>query len=46
MAAKLVLNARLLILNEQRAAAEALEPKAKKKAKHAATPLFDSGDPE
>jgi hypothetical protein len=38
--------ARLLILNEQRAAAEALEPKAKKKkSKHAATPrLFDSGD--
>ena len=37
--------ARLLILNEQRAAAEALEPKTKKKANHAATPLFDSGDP-
>jgi hypothetical protein len=39
--------ARLLILNEQRAAAEALEPKVKiKKSKHAASPLFDSGDPE
>jgi len=38
--------ARLLILNEQRAAAEALEPKTKKKSKHAATPLFDSGDQE
>jgi len=43
--------ARLLILNEQRAAAEALEPKTKKKkkkkSKHAAMPrLFDSGDPE
>ena len=35
--------ARLLILNEQRGAAEALEPKAKK-AKQAATPLFDSRD--
>ena len=32
--------ARLLILNEQRAA-EAREPKAKKNAKHAAAPLFD-----
>jgi hypothetical protein len=39
--------ARLLILNEQRAAAEALEPKTKtKKSKHAAAPLFDSGDLE
>jgi hypothetical protein len=39
--------ARLLILNEQRAAAEALEPKIKKKkSKHAATPLLDSGDSE
>jgi hypothetical protein len=38
--------ARLLVLNEQRAAAEALEPKTKKKSKHAATPLFDSGDSE
>ena len=38
--------ARLLILNQQRAAAEALEPKAKKKGKRAATPLFDSGEPE
>jgi len=39
--------ARLLILNEQRAAAEALEPKMKKKkSKHIAAPLFDSGDQE
>jgi hypothetical protein len=39
--------ARLLILNEQRAAAEALEPRTKKKkSKHATTPLFDLGDPE
>jgi hypothetical protein len=39
--------ARLLILNEQRAAAEALEVKPKKKkSKQATTPLFDSGDPE
>ena len=38
--------ARLLILNEQCAAAEALEPKAKKKGKRAATPLFDSRDLE
>jgi hypothetical protein len=38
--------ARLLILNEQRAAAEALEPKTKKKSKHVASPLFDSGDQE
>lgn len=38
--------ARLLILNEQRAAAEALDPKTKKKSKHAVTPLFDSGDSE
>jgi hypothetical protein len=37
--------ARLLILNEQRAAAEALKPKSKKKGSRiAATPLFDSGD--
>jgi hypothetical protein len=41
--------ARLLILNEQRAAAEALEPKTKrkKKSKQATAPrLFDTGDPE
>jgi hypothetical protein len=41
--------ARLLILNEQRAAAEALEPKTKtkKKSKHAVAPrLFDTGDSE
>jgi hypothetical protein len=39
--------ARLLILNEQRAAAEALEVKTKKKrSKHVATPLFDSGGSE
>jgi hypothetical protein len=43
------MSSRLLILNEQRAAAEALEPKTKKKkSKPAATPLFDfeSGDQE
>jgi hypothetical protein len=39
--------ARLLILNEQRAAAEALEPKPKrKKSNLALTPLFDLGDQE
>jgi len=39
--------ARLLVLNEQRAAAEAMEPKTKKKkSKHVASPLFDSGDQE
>jgi len=38
--------ARLLILNELRAAEEALEPKTKKKSKRAATPLFDSGEPD
>lgn len=39
--------ARLLILNEQRAAEEALEKKTKKKkSKRAATPLFDQGDKE
>ena len=39
--------ARLLILNEQRAAAEALEPKAKKKkSKPATKSLFDPGDSE
>jgi hypothetical protein len=39
--------ARLLILNQQRGAAEALEAKTKKKRpKHAATPLFDSGGEE
>jgi hypothetical protein len=38
--------ARLLTLNEQRAAAEALEAKTKKKrSKQAATPMFDLGDP-
>jgi len=39
--------ARLLILNEQRAAAEALEPKTKKKkSKHAATSQLDFADSE
>lgn len=39
--------ARLLILNEQRAAEEAPEKKTiKRKSKHMATPLFDSGDKE
>jgi hypothetical protein len=39
--------ARLLILNEQRAAAEGLEVKTKKKkSKHVASPLFDSEEPE
>lgn len=38
--------AHLLILNEQRAAAEALEPKAKRKSERPATPLFDLGDEE
>jgi hypothetical protein len=39
----------LLILNEQRAAAEAQEPKTKKqkKSKHVVAPrLFETGDPE
>jgi hypothetical protein len=39
--------ARLLILNERRAAEEALEPKSKKKkSKPATRSLFDSGDTE
>jgi hypothetical protein len=36
--------AKLLILNERRAAEEALEPKTKKKAKRATTPLLDAAD--